>query len=212
MHDFVNIIIVGYRVNDTIAEYERVCIDSVFTSAYKKFVLTYVDNYTSGLTLTAAWNTLIDQSKCDYICLLNNDTEIVQPEWLDLLLPPLKDKHIGFTGPSTNVCHSVQNTIKTLSDARRETGNTKVSEQPLSGFCLLFRKKLWKELGGFNEKYALYGQESDFCARAHMRGYKSLWVKGAFVFHRGESSVKAAKIDVVNEREKAKKLYWGDRQ
>jgi hypothetical protein len=68
-------------------------------------------------------------------------------------------------------------------------------------------------LNGFDQKYGLYGQESDFIDR----GMKELnlfcgWRKDAFVFHHGEASVKAHGTNVEAERQKAKDIYWSTRK
>jgi GT2 family glycosyltransferase len=85
-------------------------------------------------------------------------------------------------------------------------------KDPISGFCLLFRRSLWLRLRGFDERYKLYGQESDFVDRAQKLGLKVVWRKDAFVYHEGEASVKAHSYDVQAEREKAKRIYWQDRR
>jgi len=209
----IDIVIVGYRKNKQIEKLEDDCIRSVknLTSCTHKLV--YIDNYKAKMTLTQAWNKMIQASSSEYICLLNNDT-VVFPNWLNNMFNTLTSvPNCGFVGPSTNCCHGPQSEIKTYEEAVAISEPKYVKMmQPLSGFCLLFHKKIWNRLGGFDEKYQLYGQESDFLDRAkkrlNMDGY---WQRNSFVFHYGETSVKASGIDVNEARNRAKKLYWRDR-
>lgn len=208
---YVDIIIVGYRVPDI----ELECIETVIHNTKYSYVLTYIDNYHTGYTLTQAWNKLIKASMCDYICLLNSDTAVSEG-WLSKMMDTLlSDKQIGFVGPSTNNCHSPQKEVDTECKAdvlASQEDVMEVMKDPISGFCVLFRRAIWEQLGGFNEKYKLYGQESDFIDRAQQAGYKAVWRKDAFVFHHGEVSVKKHGYDVETERNRAKKIYWGDRR
>ncbi len=55
-------------------------------------------------------NVAIKKSKGDYIILLNNDTEVITPEWIDIMLGYAMQKHIGTVGvkllyPDTTVQH-----------------------------------------------------------------------------------------------------------
>jgi len=203
----VNIIVVGYKV----PKIEHACVGSIIKNTNYPYLLTFFDNYGSGLSLTEVWNFLIDKSPLKYVCLLNSDT-IVYPGWLKKLIDPLgSDKKIAFVGPSTNNCHSPQKRIATYEEATKYEGKIEIMKDPISGFCLVFRKALWTELGGFNPKYKLYGQESDFIDRAQRLGYKVAWRKDAFVYHKGEASVNAHKYDADKERKIARKLYWADR-
>jgi GT2 family glycosyltransferase len=77
----------------------------------------------------------------------------------------------------------------------------------LCGFCLLFKKQLWKDLKGFDEKFMLYGQETDFITRAKELGYVNVWRQDAFVFHYGEASCKSSRINIDAARAYGRKLY-----
>ena len=70
---------------------------------------------------------------------------------------------------------------------------------------------MWEEIGCFDERYNLYGQESAAQDAAYALQYKSVMVRSAYVFHHGEMSVKKSGMDVEKERAKAKKLYWSER-
>lgn len=208
MSNTVNIIVIGYNNPDL----DTLCLTSVQKSTKCSYLLTYFDNYDSGFTLTAIWNVLIKSSPFEFVCLLNNDTQ-VYPNWLERMMETmtLGPKDVGFVGPSTNQCHSPQKEIGSYEKAQTYIGKTVKMKQPISGFCLLFRKSLWKHLNGFDENYTLYGQESDFIDRAQRIGYNCYWRQDSFVYHVGEASVLASGIDAQKERDKAKKVYWSTR-
>jgi GT2 family glycosyltransferase len=147
--------------------------------------------------------------------LLNNDAYPTSG-WLKKMVKTIESKQkifkIGFVGPSTNNCHSPQKNINTPEFALQYEDKVEVMKDPISGFCLLFRKALWEELKGFDEAFTLYGQESDFIFRAKSKGYFCVWRKDAFVWHDGESSVKAHGKNIEKERKRGRELYWAKRR
>lgn len=55
----------------------------------------------------------------------------------------------------------------------------------VSGSCMLVRRKVFEELGGFDEAYFMYGEDVDICWRAHRSGYGVAYVPTASVTHVG---------------------------
>jgi GT2 family glycosyltransferase len=209
--DTVNIIVIGYTINEEMAQIESDCLESILDNTTDcEYVLTFFNNYKSGSSLTHTWNRLIKESKCKYICLLNSDT-IVYPGWLSKQLETLKSSRAyGFVGPSTNSCHSSQNKIPTFEASQKLPPNSvKILSRPICGFCLVFRKAVFLELGCFDERFTLYGQESDLLKRAAKRGYKFVWRQDAFVYHMGGATMKMAKVNIPAERNKARTIYNG---
>jgi GT2 family glycosyltransferase len=58
-----------------------------------------------------------------------------------------------------------------------------------SGACLLIRREVWDQLGGFDEGFFMFGEDLDLCWRIHELGLKVWYEPGARVVHRkGQSS------------------------
>lgn len=63
----------------------------------------------------------------------------------------------------------------------------------ISGCFFLIRKSLWDELGGFDLRYFMYGEEADLCLRAKELGHKAMVCPDATIMHLvGASSAKVA--------------------
>ena len=67
----------------------------------------------------------------------------------------------------------------------------------ISGACMFFKKEIFDKLGGFDENFFLYFEESDFCLRAHKIN-KNYQINTIEVKHNVGSSVKVENADEKN--------------
>lgn len=58
----------------------------------------------------------------------------------------------------------------------------------LTGCCLLVSRSAWNELGGFDERFFVYGEETDWQRRARTRGWRLLLVDEPEVRHSGHGT------------------------
>ena len=80
----------------------------------------------------------------------------------------------------------------------------------MSGFCTVFPKSIWEEVGGFDERFKLYGEDSNFAAKVKHKDYKLILRYDVFIYHYGEKSRAAAEErgkDVKGLRREASELY-----
>jgi len=73
---------------------------------------------------------------------------------------------------------------------RRRNRRLEYSGQPderspewVAGMCLFMRSEVFRELGGFDEKFYLYMEDVDICLRARFRGYDVALVPEAEIIH-----------------------------
>jgi N-acetylglucosaminyl-diphospho-decaprenol L-rhamnosyltransferase len=57
------------------------------------------------------------------------------------------------------------------------------------GACMLLRRQMLTEIGGFDERFRLYGEDIDLCYRAHKAGWERWFVPDAVVMHRYEAVI-----------------------
>lgn len=147
------------------------------------------------------------------IVLLNNDT-LVTHNWLGNMLRCLNsDERIGMVGPITNYISGsqlVKVPYETLPDmpefARRnnrpDPSRWRETDQ-LIGFCLLFRRELFEEVGYFDEGFEIGNwEDNDYSLRVRLLGRKLMIADDSFIHHIGSVSIKAVgdKMTKVNDQ------------
>ena len=153
---------------------------------------------------TFAANQGLRASCADRVVLLNSDT-LVTPGWLDAMLKVMdSDACFGVVGPLSNTAswQSIPHV--------EEAGDWKRNEIPsgldlpsyaaalrrlmptshaevgfVNGFCMLLRRETINDVGLLDEDTfgQGYGEENDFCLRAHKRGWRLAVCLQAYVFH-----------------------------
>ncbi|HVF64213.1 MAG TPA: glycosyltransferase [Casimicrobiaceae bacterium] len=161
----------------------------------------------SNLGFTGTANRGMTRSRAD-IVLLNSDA-IVTHGWLDALVRcAASDARIGTITPFSNnaeICsfpnlcenqvwpedgdpHSVRVAIQAAAVPYYPEIPTGV------GFCMFVRRALIDAVGAFDSAFgAGYGEENDFCRRAHAAGFGNVLCDDAFVLHTGGRSFDGAK-------------------
>lgn len=177
----LEIIIVKYGLPD----YEKETVEQVLNTVSVPYHLTVYDNYPLDENLSVVWNRLIRQSNAKFVLLLNNDT-VPQGDWVGELLKGMENPKVGAVGAISNCAGGHQGGWKEAQESKLVECTT------LSGFCLLIRKEAFDDVGGFDEAYKLYGEDSDFCLRLRRNGWKLLTQYGAYVYHHKAQSTPIA--------------------
>lgn len=53
----------------------------------------------------------------------------------------------------------------------------------LMGSCVLIKRSMWDDMGGFDESFFMFGEEVDLFWRAHERGWFCVFVPEAIIYH-----------------------------
>ena len=137
----------------------------------------------------------------DYVCLLNNDTEVIEGDWLQELAGQLQRSEVGLVGakllfsdgtiqhvgmvanPDANLCHVCRNL------AADEFGAGFAAVMPgdyamVTGACQMVERALFEELGGYDEGFAVGYNDADFCLRVGEAGYAVAVAERAVLYHR----------------------------
>ena len=84
----------------------------------------------------------------------------------------------------------------------------------VTGCLLLMRTQLWRELGGFDATFWMYGEDQDLAIRATRAGYRAMITPDAVVTHvMGASSTSADKVVMLlRARVRLMRKHWGPKR
>lgn len=139
----------------------------------------------------------------ELVLTLNNDTRVIDPDWLTGLVELGTRPQVGAVGcrlvfgderpqhegivlacgvPAANLGHlapgiRVLGVIQTVRDVSAVTGA-----------CSLIRRSAWEAVGGFDEELAVAYNDVDFCLRLGRAGYRVLYTPYVTLVHEESSS------------------------
>ena len=237
------------------------CVESIYRkTTYPNFELIIVDNqsdetttlnyltelerdrgvkvlrYDAPFNFSAINNFAVQHAGGEIVGLINNDLEVMTPEWLDEMVSHAVQPETGAVGamlyyPDDTIQHAGV-ILGIGAGAAGEAGHA-YKTQPrgyagqasrallcqnlcaVTGACLVVRRKLFEEVGGLNEtNLPIAYNDVDLCLRIRERGYRNLWTPYAELYHhesasRGYEDTPEKKIRFEKEREYMRRS-WGE--
>jgi len=134
------------------------------------------------------------EARGEFVLFLNNDTG-TKPGWLEALLSAAQETQAGVVGgkllyPDGTIQHAGIEFISGVPDHRsRHAGadapevNQRRELDMVTGACFLMPKKLFLDLGGFDEVFRNGVEDVDLCLRVRAAGHKVIYEPGAVVTH-----------------------------
>ena len=148
---------------------------------------------------SAACNAGAAASRGDLLLFLNNDIEVIDPDWLDELAGWAQMPEIGIVGakllyPDRTIQHAgVVFGIGLVSHifARAPEGTTGLfgscetyrNYLAVTAACQMMRKSVYQRLGGFDERYGLAFSDVVLCMEAWRAGYRVVYTPRARLMH-----------------------------
>ena len=182
-------------------DYEIIIADDVSTDATKE-----IDKFVSGLVIARNesnqgflknCNNAAKKARGEYIFFLNNDTT-VEKDWLPPLIKLLEsDKSIGMVGSKLiypdgrlqeagGIIWSDGSgwNYGRCDDPNKPEYNYVRDVDYISGAAIMLSRKLWEEIGGFDERYApAYCEDSDLAFEVRKRGLRVVYQPLSVVTH-----------------------------
>lgn len=157
----------------------------------------------------------------DIICLLNNDTEVISPDWLEEMVSRLLQPGVGVVGARLYFSDGrVQHAGDVLGPGGCATHlhgildaddpgymHRAVLPQDLSAVtaaCFVTRRSLFEQLGGLDEEHLPVAfNDVDYCLRVREAGWKVIYTPYAELYH--HESVSRGKDDSPEKMARAKR-------
>ncbi|MBW4543427.1 MAG: glycosyltransferase [Symplocastrum torsivum CPER-KK1] len=227
-HKLVSIIIPTKDLGETLNK----CLKSIFEkSVYPKYEVIVIDNGSTEDHTTKVinfWEThepsrfrcykldipfnfskinnyAVTQAKGEYILLLNNDIEVVTPDWIDAMVEQAQRPSIGAVGglllyPDNSIQHAgivlgiggvASHSHKKLPSIYPGYGGQVITinnYSAITGACLMCRREVYERVGGFEEKLAVAYNDVDFCLKLVEKGYRNIYLPHVVLYHHESKS------------------------
>jgi glycosyltransferase involved in cell wall biosynthesis len=208
----------------------RTCIESLLSrTRYPDFEILVVDNqttdpealaylddlrrhervvvldYDAPFNYSAINNWAAARARGSVLALVNNDIEVISPDWLDEMVGQAMRAGVGAVGamlyyPDDRIQHA--GVILGLGGIANHAyvgepagipghgGRARVAQamSAVTGACLVVRKDHYQQVGGLDERLQVAFNDIDFCLRLGEAGYRNVWTPFATLYHHESAS------------------------
>jgi O-antigen biosynthesis protein len=151
-------------------------------------------------------NFAVANAKGTVLAFLNNDIEVISPHWLTEMTSLAIRSDVGCVGaklyyPNDTIQHAgvVAGMLGGAAHAFRNFPRdhpgyaarlfTRQEYLAVTGACLVIRRSVFEEVGGFNETdLAIAFNDVDLCLKVHAAGYRNIWTPHAELYHHESAS------------------------
>ena len=233
----------------------RQCIDSILQkSTYDRYEILVIENNSSQQETFAYYEVLeqeprvrvvicrtdwnysyinnfgAKEAKGEYLLFLNNDTEVIAPDWMEEMLRFAMRPDVGAVGaklfyPDGTIQHGgVTLGIRGVAGHafHGEPGNSPgymnrlVTVQNLSAVtaaCMMVPTAVFHEMEGFDERYKVAFNDTDLCMRIRKAGYLIVYNPNVQLYHyesksRGQDEKSPEKLRRFNEESERFQRQW----
>lgn len=157
--------------------------------------------YDSQFNFSAIVNRAAKMAKGDFLLLLNDDTSVINPNWLDEMVSIALQPGVGIVGAKLwysgntlqhggiilgigGIGSHAHKHFSKINRGYFNRANLIQEFSAVTGACMLVDKNVFNNIGGFNEAdLHVAFNDVDFCLRAKQLGYKTVWTPFAELYH-----------------------------
>lgn len=158
-------------------------------------------NYNFAFNYSKINNFAVSQSNGDYICLLNNDTEVISRDWLEVMVGQIQQPNVGAVGikllyPNNTVQHAgdavgpggcADHYFSGFGEDEPGYMGRAIMAQDLSAVtaaCLLTSRVIYDEVGGLDEdNLEVAFNDVDYCLKVGESGRRVVFTPYAKMYH-----------------------------
>ena len=157
-------------------------------------------NYNKPFNFSAINNYAVSQIDSEYMIFLNNDIEIISSDWIESMLEFAQRKEVGAVGA---LLHYINNTIQHAGvivgiagfaghshrhshrNSMGYMGRAKLIQNisAVTGACLMTKKSVFNDIGGFDENFSHALNDIDLCLRIRNKGFLIVYTPYAELYH-----------------------------
>jgi len=150
-------------------------------------------------------NFAVEKASGDYLLFLNNDTEVITPDWIEAMVEYAQREKIGAVGPlllypDNTIQHAgVLMGLRSIGDhSHRGFKPTDAgyhgqiisvnNYSAVTAACLLCRREVYDAVGGLDEELAVAFNDVDFCLKIAHKGYRNVYLPHVSLYHHESKS------------------------
>jgi GT2 family glycosyltransferase len=211
------------------------CLYSIFSkTTYRNFEVLCIDNETidpaalqmlrdapverilfpGRFNYSKANNLGLSHATGDYLVFMNNDIEVLTPEWIENMLYYAEQRDVGAVGALLLYANAtVQHAGVVLGcrgtadhvfrfmpgDSDGYAGSVSCAREvsAVTAACMMMSRSLYEEVGGFDEHFFTHYQDVDLCLKIRRLGKRIIYTPHAKFFHH-ESTSRGQYYDLVD--------------
>ena len=132
------------------------------------------------------------------VLLLNDDTEVISPDWLETMVGHISESDVAMVGPllvyeDNRIQSAAHSNTPTPHNFCSGHSSSELGEfgilvcarecSGVTGACALIKRDVYFEVGGLSETFPLAFNDCDFAFKVLERGYRIIWTPHARLFH-----------------------------
>ena len=205
-------------------DYLEKCIDSILRSSYRNFEIVIVNhqsketetlnylkllsknpkirvlNFEGPFNYSAINNFAVSETKASYLLFLNNDTQVLNSDWLESMLEIMQDEKVGVVAPKLLFPNgTVQNfgVVVGLGGIAGSVLQGCPKEHPgywgnlvsirdvsaVSAAAMLVKRETFEQVGGFDENLKIAFNDIDLCLKVREKGFYIVVTPYAEAYH-----------------------------
>jgi GT2 family glycosyltransferase/glycosyltransferase involved in cell wall biosynthesis len=145
-------------------------------------------------------NYAVRQAEGDYLLFLNNDTEVITEDWIEGMVEQAQRPSIGAVGalllyPDKTIQHAgvvlgiggvaghSHKYLPSILPGYLSQAITTNNYSAVTGACLMCRREVFEEVGGFEERLTTAFNDIDLCLKMIERGYRNIYLPHVVLYH-----------------------------
>jgi GT2 family glycosyltransferase len=170
-------------------------------------------NWKGKFNYSAVCNFGVKKCKGSYVVLLNNDTEVIMPDWIESMLEYAQLPETGAVGckllyPNNTIQHAgvvlgminddnilptpghiFKNDTDGIQSSYYQMIHSIRNYSALTAACIMVKKNKYQEIGGLDEKLKIAFNDVDFCLKLLKQGYNNVYTPYSMIYHHESISV-----------------------
>jgi GT2 family glycosyltransferase len=183
-------------------------------------IVKYIDK---DFNLSRKINSAANYATGEFLIILNDDIQIISPNWIESMLGHFTKKHVGIVGakllyPNLRIQHAgVAHINGGPFHFHRFKSRNAYSKQKFSatgtrnhvavtGACLMIRREIFLQVGGYGENLKTNFNDVDLCLKVSKIRLTTVYCPQAELIHyESKSDLRSSPNDLINYRK-----YWAD--